>query len=127
MNIMQLFKNLRPFVKKYRKYVYGTLFLTLIGSFIAQVNAFVLKYTVDSIAKILSDADKMQVGMHFLILISVVLVAKEILNSFVSFGQNFFGEKLKIVISKDLAQTIIDKILTYKMSFFSTGEHLCGE
>jgi len=81
MNIIQLFRNLRPFVKKYSNYVYGTLLLTLIGSFIAQVNAFVLKYTVDSISKILPDTDKLQEGMHILISISVILVAKEILNS----------------------------------------------
>jgi hypothetical protein len=49
MTILQLFKNLNPYVKPYRKLVIATLTLTLIGSFTAQVNALILQYTVDSI------------------------------------------------------------------------------
>ncbi len=127
MSIFKLFKNIRPFVKKYRGYVYFTLLLTLIGSLLAQVNAFVMKYTVDRIAELLPHADKMKTGMHLLTVISIILIAKEILNSFVTFGQNFFGEKLKIFISKDLAQTIIDKMLTYRLAFFSSGNNESGK
>lgn len=127
MNIIQLFRNILPFVRKYRAYVYGTLFLTLVGAFLAQVNAFVLKYTVDSVSAILPNSDKMQEGIHILTVISVVLIVKEIFNALISYGQNFFGEKLKILVSKQLAQTIIDKILTYRMVFFTTGDNESGK
>ena len=46
MNLIQLFRNIRPFVKPYRWLVIITLILTLIGSLIAQVNAVVLGRTV---------------------------------------------------------------------------------
>lgn len=49
MNLWQLFKKLRPFVRPYRLLVVATLVLTLIGSLTAQVNALTLKYAVDSI------------------------------------------------------------------------------
>src|SRR5690606_30763049 len=39
----------------------------------------------------------------------------------------FYGEKLKILISKDLAQKIIDKILNYKMEFFVSGDNESGK
>ena len=49
MNLWQLFQKLRPFVRPYRTLVIATLFLTLIGSLTAQVNALTLQYAVDSI------------------------------------------------------------------------------
>lgn len=49
MTIFQLFKKVIPFTKPYQKLIAYTFLLTIIGSFAAQVNAFVLKYTVDSI------------------------------------------------------------------------------
>ena len=49
MNLTTLFKKILPYVKPYRFLVAITLFLTLIGSILAQVNAVVLDWTVDSI------------------------------------------------------------------------------
>ena len=49
MKLLQLFKNLRPFVKPYKLLVLITLILTLVGSLMAQVNAIVLDRTVDAI------------------------------------------------------------------------------
>ena len=49
MNLFQLFKNIRPFVRPYRWLVVITLILTLVGSLMAQVNAIVLDRTVDAI------------------------------------------------------------------------------
>ena len=49
MNLLGLFKNIRPFVKPYRLLVAITLILTLIGSLMQQVNAIVLDKTVDAI------------------------------------------------------------------------------
>ena len=49
MNIWQLFKNIKPFVKPYKWLVFITLILTIIGSLTAQVNAIVLDWTVDEV------------------------------------------------------------------------------
>ncbi len=49
MNLFQLFKNVRPFVKPYKWLVFITLVLTLLGSLMAQVNAIVLDWTVDEV------------------------------------------------------------------------------
>jgi ABC-type multidrug transport system ATPase subunit len=46
MNLFQLFKNIKPFVKPYRLLVIVTLILTLVGSLMQQVNAIVLDRTV---------------------------------------------------------------------------------
>ncbi|WP_223815336.1 hypothetical protein [Sphingobacterium litopenaei] len=47
MTIRNLYKNILPFVKPYKHLIFLALGLTVIGSFAAQINAFVLKYTVD--------------------------------------------------------------------------------
>ena len=49
MNLFKLFRGIRPFVHPYRWLVAITLVLTLVGSFMAQVNAIVLDRTVDAI------------------------------------------------------------------------------
>ncbi len=46
MNLLGLFRNIRPFVKPYRLLVAITLILTLVGSLMQQVNAIVLDRTV---------------------------------------------------------------------------------
>jgi len=45
MNLFQLFRNIRPFVRPYRLLVALTLVLTLVGSAMQQVNAIVLDRT----------------------------------------------------------------------------------
>jgi len=126
MQIDTLFKNLRPYVRPYRKLVVGTLLLTLVGSFTAQVNAWILRYTVDELTVMVTHHDALQSGLKLLLFISILLLAKEILNAFINFGQKYYGEKLRIYVSKDLAQAIIDKILTYRLSFFTSGDNESG-
>ncbi len=127
MTIKNLFKNLRPFVKPYRKLVIGTLLLTLVGSFAAQVNAWILRYTVDSISGLLDQDDKLQKGFEILTWISIILIGKEIINAFVQFGQKYYGEKLRIFVSRDLAQRIVDTILTYRLAFFTANDNESGK
>ena len=49
MSIFGLFDKIKPFVKPYKWLVVVTLVFTLISSVIAQVNAVVLDWTVDSV------------------------------------------------------------------------------
>ena len=127
MKIHQLIKNIRPYVGKYRWLVVLALILTLIGSLTAQVNAWVLRYTVDEINALVEAHKGLAEGLSILITISVILIGKEVVNSFIQFGHKFYGEKLRIFIAKDLAQSVIDKILTYKLAFFTSGGNQSGK
>lgn len=127
MNLWQLFQKLRPFVQPYRLLVVATLILTLIGSFTAQVNAITLQYAVDSINSLLEAGQGLEQGWHILITISAILLGKEIINAFVQFGQKFYGEKLRIFVSQDLAQGIIEKFLKYRLEFFNQENNQAGK
>ena len=128
MNLFQLFKNLRPFVKPYKWLVLITLILTLIGSLMAQVNAIVLDWTVDEVNGLVAAGEKWgQRAAHIVILISSVLLGKEILSAGITFAQNYFGERMRIYVSRDLAQSVIEKVLTFRMAFFNTGDNATGK
>ena len=126
MNLWQLFLKLRPFVRPYRGLVIATLFLTLIGSITAQVNALTLQYAVDSINRVVEAGGGVAQGAKILIIISAILLSKEIINTAVGFGQKYYGEKLRILVSQDLAQSIIEKFLRYRLAFFSDENNQAG-
>ncbi|WP_348524211.1 ABC transporter ATP-binding protein [Parabacteroides sp. PH5-8] len=127
MSLSRLFRNIYPYVKPYRWLVVFTLLLTLIGSFAAQVNAWVLRYTVDQISELLMEHKALKDGLHIIGIISVILIGKEVVNAIIQFGQKYYGEKLRIFISRDLAQAVIEKILTYKLAFFTSGGNQSGK
>ena len=127
MNLFQLFKQILPYVKPYKWLVILALTLTFIGALTAQVNAYVLQYTVNSITSLVEQHKPLKDGMHIVAIISVILLSKELINIFISFGQKFFGEKIRIMISQDLAQRVIEKVLTYRMAFFTADESGSGK
>lgn len=128
MNLISLFKKIRPYVYPYRGLVVLTLILTLIGSFIAQINAVVLDKTVDAINNLIITNDLIwSKAAHILTVISLVLLGKEILSSVITYAQHYFGEKMRINVSKDLSQAVIDHMLTYRMAFFSTQNNETGK
>ena len=128
MNLFQLFKNVSPFVKPYKWLVFITLILTLIGSLMAQVNAIVLDWTVDQVNGLVTAGEQWgQAAAHIVIMISVVLLGKEIISALVTFAQNYYGERMRIFVSRDLAQSVIEKVLTFKMAFFNSGDNATGK
>lgn len=128
MNLIDLMKKIMPYVKPYKWLVMATLFLTLIGSLIAQVNAIVLDWTVDKInALIKPEGFEWAEAANILTLISVILLGKEILSALITYAQHFFGEKMRILVSKDMSQAVVDRILMYKMAFFSANENETGK
>ena len=127
MSLFQLFKNITPYVSPYKWLVALALALTFIGALTAQVNAYVLQYTVNSITSLVEQNKHLKDGIHIVTIISIVLLSKELINIFISFGQKFFGEKIRIMISKDLAQQVIEKVLTYRMAFFTADESGSGK
>lgn len=127
LSIFGIYRQLKPFIKPYRLMIYWTLFLTFLGAITAQVNAVVLKYTVDEVEKLTKLPSPMSEGIHVLIIISAILLFKEIANILINFGQKFYGEKIRINVSSVLAQSAIDKILTYKVAYFSDENHASGK
>ncbi|PKH64778.1 ABC transporter [Psychrobacter sp. 4Dc] len=125
--LWDILKKLAVFAKPYRLLIIATLALTALGSFTAQVNAFVLRYAVDTLTEVATLAEPWEAGVRMLTIISAVLLTKEILSIFISFGQRFFGEKIRINLSRDLSQKIIERILTYRMAFYTSSENDSGK
>lgn len=128
MNLFQLFKNVGPFVKPYKWLVFITLILTLIGSLMAQVNAIVLDWTVDSINGLITEGVNWGAqAIRIITIISIVLLGKEVLSALITYAQNYFGERMRIFVSRDLAQSVIEKVLTFKMAFFNSADNSTGK
>ena len=127
MNLIQLFKNIRPFVRPYRWLVAITLVLTLVGSLMAQVNAIVLDRTVDAINALIGTDFTWAQAARIMTIISIVLLSKEILSALITFAQNYSGERMRIFVSRDLSQSVIEKVLTFRMAYFNTDENATGK
>ncbi len=129
MGIGGLLRRLLPFVLPYRWLLVATLVLTFAGSLMAQVNAVVLDRAVDRINALLHLEGGFQwdEAARILVVISVVLLGKEVLAALITFGQRIFGEKIRINVSRDLSLRIVDRILQFRMAFFSTDGNEPGK
>lgn len=127
MNLKQLFRALMPYVKPYKWLVITALLLTLVGSFTAQVNALVLRYTVDEVNNLVESGKGLTAGLYVLTTISIILLVKELLNVLITFAQKLYGEKLRIYVSRDMADEVVEKILSYKLAFYSSSDNESGK
>ncbi|GAB3299985.1 ABC transporter transmembrane domain-containing protein [Hymenobacter humi] len=119
MNLWQIIRRLIPYVRPYRGLVAATLLLTLIGSLTAQVNPFVLRYTVDGVQRLLARGQGLAAGMPLLLTVSAILLIKELVDSSLSFGQKYFGEQIRIYVSSTLSQEAVRRILSYRLGFYA--------
>jgi len=126
MSIWQIIRRLVPFVKPYGRWVIFSLILTLLGAFAAQVNPLVLRFTVDTIDGLLRAGQSLTDGKSLLLMISAILLGKEILNALLRYGQNLFGEKIRVNVSSRLSQFAVEKILTYRLAFYSDADNQTG-
>ncbi|MEC4028339.1 ABC transporter ATP-binding protein [Myroides odoratimimus] len=127
MNLIKILKQIKPFVMPYKRLIIGTLILTAVGSFAVQVNALIIRSMVDTLNDVVSGVKDLAWGYKMLVFSTVVLIVKEILNAFIQFGQKFFGEKLRIYVSRDISQLVVTKILTYRMAFYTSDENDSGK
>ncbi|AJH15191.1 ABC transporter ATP-binding protein [Myroides profundi] len=127
MNLIKILKQIKPFVMPYKRLIIGTLILTAVGSFAVQVNALIIRSMVDTLNDVVSGVKDLTWGYKMLVFSTVVLIVKEILNAFIQFGQKFFGEKLRIYVSRDISQLVVTKILTYRMAFYTSDENDSGK
>ena len=112
MGIGGLLRRLLPFVLPYRWLLFTTLVLTFAGSLMAQVNAVVLDRAVDAINALLHLEGGFEWGeaAKILVTISIILLGKEVLAAFITFGQRIFGEKIRINVSRDLSLRVVDRL-----------------
>ena len=127
MNLLTLFRKIWPFVRPYRLLVAVTLILTLVGALMQQVNAIVLDRTVDAINALIGTDFTWNSAARIMTVISIVLLGKEVLLALVNFAQNYFGERMRIFVSRDLSQSVIEKVLTFRMAYFSRDENATGK
>jgi len=127
MSIWQIIRRLFPYVRPYRVLVASTLVLTLIGALTAQVNPFVLRYTVDKVQGLLHHGHSLKVGLPLLLGISGILLVKELLNAALDFGQSYFGEEIRVYVSSALSQDAVRRILSYRLGFYAAGNNQTGK
>ena len=129
MNIWQLLKNILPFVTPYRWLIVITLVLTLVGSLMAQVNAVVLDRAVDAINALLQQPGGFQWGQAARILtaITAILLGKEVVGALVTFFQRYYGERMRILVSRDMSLRVVDRILSFRMAFFASEGNETGK
>ena len=128
MTLGNLFKNIRPFVKPYKWLVVGTLVMTFVGSLAAQVNAVVLDWTVDKINSLIPLGEgQWGEAIKILTIISGILLGKEVLAAIITFAQRYYGERMRILVSRDMAQAVIEKMLTFRVAFFAADNNEPGK
>ena len=128
MNIWGLLKNILPFVKPYKWLVAATLVLTLIGSLMAQVNAIVLDKAVDAINALIGKAGfDWSEAVRILTIITVILLGKEVVGAVVTFLQRYYGERMRILVSRDLSIKVVERILSFRMAFFTSEGNETGK
>lgn len=121
MNIWTLLKNILPFVLPYRGLIMVTLVLTLAGSLMAQVNAVVLDRAVDAINELIQTPGGFQwkSAVTILTVISAVLLGKEVIGAVITYFQRYYGERMRILVSRDLSLRVVERMVSFRMAFFS--------
>ena len=113
----------------YRWLIAITLALTLIGSLMAQVNAVVLDRAVDAINALIQQEGGFawSDAVSILTVITVVLLGKEVVGALVTFFQRYYGERMRILVSRDLSLRVVDRMLSFRMAFFTSEGNETGK
>ena len=129
MNIWNLLQNILPYVLPYRWLISITLVLTFVGSLMAQVNAVVLDRAVDAINALIQQPSGFSWGeaARILTVISIILLGKEVIGAVVTFFQRYYGERMRILVSRDLSLRVVERILSFRMAFFTSEGNETGK
>ena len=128
MKLVTLVKKTLPYIKPYAWKIAATMVLTVIGAFIAQINAIVLDGTVDAISNhVIGESVSWHRIVVILGIISAVLLIKEVLWSLITYHQHYFGMKIRIDVSRDLSQAAVDHLLHFRKSFFLDPNNETGK
>ena len=129
MTIWGLLKAVLPYVLPYKWLITITLTLTLVGSLMAQVNAVVLDRAVDSINNLIQTPDGFSWGnaARLLTIISIILLGKEVIGAIVTFFQRYYGERMRILVSRDLSLRVVGRMLSFRLAFYTTEGNETGK
>ena len=128
MNILDLLKNILPFVSPYKWLIGITLALTLVASLMAQVNAVVLDRAVDAINALIQQPNfSWKSATRIMVAVSVILLGKEVIGALVTFFQRYYGERMRILVSRDLSLRVVERMLSFRMAFFSSEGNETGK
>ena len=129
MTIPGLLKALLPYVLPFKWLIAITLTLTLVGSLMAQVNAVVLDRAVDSINALIQTPGGFSWGsaVRLLTVISVILLGKEVVGAVVTFFQRYYGERMRILVSRDLSLRVVERMLSFRLAFFTAEGNETGK
>ena len=129
MTIWQLLKNILPFVLPYKWLIAVTLVLTLIGSLMAQVNAVVLDRAVDAINALVGQTGGVvwNDALRILTYITAILLGKEVVGALVTYFQRYYGERMRILVSRDLSLKVVDRMLSFRLAFFTSEGNETGK
>ncbi|WP_149241037.1 ABC transporter ATP-binding protein [Dyadobacter sp. 32] len=127
MSFVTLIVKLWPFVRTYRSTFALILVLTVIGAALAQVTPIVMKYTVDTIEKMLRQpVSNREIGMVVVWLV-VILFGKEILGLIVQLIQKFLSDRFRFQLGADLHNYTINRVVSYHLSFFALPQNQIGK
>ena len=129
MTIWGLLKAVLPYVLPYKWLITITLTLTLVGSLMAQVNAVVLDRAVDSINNLIQTPGGFSWGSaaRLLTIISIILLGKEVIGAMVTFFQRYYGERMRILVSRDLSLRVVGRMLSFRLAFYTTEGNETGK
>ncbi|MBR6945222.1 MAG: ABC transporter ATP-binding protein [Prevotella sp.] len=128
MNIWDLLKNIWPFVLPYKWLIGITLIFTVVSSLMAQVNAVVLDRAVDAINALIQESPFLwSSAVKILTTISIILLGKEVIGAFVTFFQRYYGERMRILVSRDLSLAVVERMLSFRMAFFTQEGNETGK
>lgn len=129
MTIWGLLKAVLPYVLPYKWLITITLILTLVGSLMAQVNAVVLDRAVDSINSLIQMPGGFSWGSaaRLLTIISIILLGKEVIGAMVTFFQRYYGERMRILVSRDLSLRVVGRMLSFRLAFYTTEGNETGK
>ena len=106
----KLFKRTMSFARRYRTLFTATALITIFMGLLAPVRTLLIQKTLDYY---------IQTGdSEGLLTMTLIMVSILILHAFSQFLQNYYANYLGQVIVKDLAVTLYNKIINYKLRYF---------
>ena len=58
---------------------------------------------------------------------TIILLGKEVVGAVVTFFQRYYGERMRILVSRDLSLRVVERMLSFRMAFFSSEGNETGK
>jgi ABC-type multidrug transport system fused ATPase/permease subunit len=64
---------------------------------------------------------------RLLTIISIILLGKEVIGAMVTFFQRYYGERMRILVSRDLSLRVVGRMLSFRLAFYTTEGNETGK